>query len=88
MAHRETRRVPFYILSALAVMPGKQVREVYVEPVGDLKLLLGGKHGYMRVRGGQGDRRLSRLRENNLAWVVWVNAKGALLRQASPTAHP
>ena len=47
-------------------MPGKQVREVYVEPVGDLKLLLGGKHGYMRVRGGQGlstveDMRLSAL---------------------------
>ena len=35
-------------------MRGKQVREVYVERVGDLKLLVGGKHGYVRVRGGQG----------------------------------
>ena len=30
------------------------MREVYVERVGDLKLLVGGKHGYVRVRGGQG----------------------------------
>ena len=35
-------------------MPGKRVREVYVELVGDLKLLVGGKNGYVRVRGGQG----------------------------------
>ena len=30
------------------------MREVYVELVGDLKLLVGGKNGYVRVRGGQG----------------------------------
>ena len=35
-------------------MPGKRVREVYVELVGDMKLLVGGKNGYVRVRGGQG----------------------------------
>ena len=35
-------------------MRGKQVREVYVERVGGLKLLVGGKHGYVRVRGSQG----------------------------------
>ena len=35
-------------------MPGKRVRDVYVELVGDIKLLVGGKNGYVRVRGGQG----------------------------------
>ena len=31
-----------------------RVREVVVERHGDLKLVVGGKHGYVRVRGGQG----------------------------------
>jgi hypothetical protein len=35
-------------------MRGKRVREVLIEREGDLKLLVGGKHGYVRVRGGQG----------------------------------
>ena len=30
------------------------VREVVIERHGDLKLVVGGKHGYVRVRGGQG----------------------------------
>ena len=30
------------------------VREVEIERHGHLKLKVGGKHGYMRVRGGQG----------------------------------
>jgi hypothetical protein len=34
-------------------MRGKQVREVYVELVGYLKLLVCGKNGYVRVRGAQ-----------------------------------
>jgi hypothetical protein len=31
-----------------------RVREVVIERHGDLKLVVGGKHGYVRVRGGQG----------------------------------
>ena len=31
-------------------MRGKRVREVLIEREGDLKLLVGGKHGYVRVR--------------------------------------
>ena len=30
------------------------MREVLIEKHGDLKLVVGGKHGYVRVRGGQG----------------------------------
>ena len=30
------------------------MREVVVERHGNLKLVVGGKHGYVRVRGGQG----------------------------------
>ena len=30
------------------------MREVVIERHGDLKLVVGGKHGYVRVRGGQG----------------------------------
>ena len=30
------------------------MREVFVEKHGDLELVVGGKHGYVRVRGGQG----------------------------------
>ena len=32
----------------------ERVREVVIERHGDLKLKVGGKHGYVRVRGGQG----------------------------------
>ena len=32
----------------------ERVREVFIEKHGDLKLVVGGKHGYVRVRGGQG----------------------------------
>ena len=32
----------------------ERVREVVVERHGNLKLVVGGKHGYVRVRGGQG----------------------------------
>jgi hypothetical protein len=32
----------------------ERVREVVIERHGDLKLVVGGKHGYVRVRGGQG----------------------------------
>ena len=32
----------------------ERVREVVIERYGDLKLVVGGKHGYVRVRGGQG----------------------------------
>ena len=35
-------------------MAPKATREVLVEPCGDLKLLIGGKQGYARVRGGVG----------------------------------
>ena len=31
----------------------ERVREVVIEWHGDLKLVVGGKHGYVRVRGGQ-----------------------------------
>ena len=30
------------------------MREVFIEQHSDLKLVVGGKHGYVRVRGGQG----------------------------------
>ena len=30
----------------------EHVREVVIERHGDLKLVVGGKHGYVRVRGG------------------------------------
>ena len=32
----------------------ERVKEVFIEKHGDLKLVVGGKHGYVRVRGGQG----------------------------------
>ena len=32
----------------------ERVREVVIEKHGNLKLVVGGKHGYVRVRGGQG----------------------------------
>ena len=32
----------------------ERVREIVIEKHGDLKLVVGGKHGYVRVRGGQG----------------------------------
>ena len=32
----------------------ERVREVFIEKHGDLNLVVGGKHGYVRVRGGQG----------------------------------
>ena len=32
----------------------ERVREIVIERRGDLKLVVGGKHGYVRVRGGQG----------------------------------
>ena len=32
----------------------ERVREVVIERHGDLKLVVGGKHGYVCVRGGQG----------------------------------
>jgi len=32
----------------------ERVREVEIERHGELKLILGGKHGYQRVRGGLG----------------------------------
>ena len=32
----------------------ERAREVVIEKHGDLKLVVGGKHGYVRVRGGQG----------------------------------
>jgi hypothetical protein len=32
----------------------ERVREVVIEKHGELKLVVGGKHGYVRVRGGQG----------------------------------
>ena len=35
-------------------MKERTVREVVIERHGDLKLVVGGKHGYVRVRGGQG----------------------------------
>ena len=35
-------------------MPNKRGREVELEVFGQLKLYLGGKHGYQGVRGGQG----------------------------------
>ena len=31
-----------------------RVKEVVIERHGDLKLVVGGKHGYVRVLGGQG----------------------------------
>jgi hypothetical protein len=31
-----------------------RVKEVVIERHGELKLVVGGKHGYVRVRGGQG----------------------------------
>ena len=42
------------IPSGTGGMAHKAVREVLVEPYGDLRLVLGGKQGYVRVRGGVG----------------------------------
>ena len=35
-------------------MPDRRVKEVEVERFGELRLRVGGKQGYLRVRGGQG----------------------------------
>ena len=50
---RSAREALLYPLAPVAHMV-ERVREIIIEKHGDLKLVVGGKHGYVRVRGGQG----------------------------------